>query len=71
MQEVNAADDALAGLKGRTVYYDTPGWTNSERAAFTERLLGAAIPHRWNGDELSVDRTYEAECDQLFDGGYG
>jgi len=70
MQEVNSAYDALAGLKGTTVYYDTPGWTNSQRATFTKELLDAEVPHRWNGEELSVDQTYEARCDRLFDGGF-
>jgi DnaJ-class molecular chaperone len=70
MQEVNAAYDALAGLKGTTVYYDTPGWTNRQRAAFTRELLDADIPHRWNGEELSVDKSHETKCDRLFDEGF-
>lgn len=51
------------------VYYDTPEWTNRQRAAFTEVLLDSAIPHRWNGGELSVDASYEEMCDELFDQG--
>ena len=70
MQEVNAAYEAVAGLKGRTVYYDTPEWTNGQRAAFTKELLDAGIPHRWNAEELSVDQSNETKCDRLFDKGF-
>jgi DnaJ domain len=68
MQEVNAAYQALAGLEGQLVYWDTPEWSNRQRAELTEALLKAGIPHRWSDEELSVDRSYEDELDGLIRG---
>lgn len=59
MQEVNAAYQEVAGLKGTTVYWQTAGWTNRQRADLTRQLLDMGIPHRWSGEELSVDKRYE------------
>jgi hypothetical protein len=50
---------------GKTVYWDTPDWTNQQRAELTRQLLDSGIPHRWNEEELAVDQRYEAKVDRL------
>jgi len=47
------------------VAYDTDGWTNRQRAKFTETLLDAGISHEWTGTELVVAREHEAFVDLL------
>jgi hypothetical protein len=47
------------------VAYDTDGWTNRQRARFTETLLDAGISHEWSGTELVVDREHESYVDGL------
>ena len=64
MQEVSQAYSEMQG--GRLVYWETPRWSNDQRAAVTVRLLGARIPHRWDEEgELSVDRQYEDAVDKI------
>jgi hypothetical protein len=67
MQEVNWAYGKLRGATGTFVYWDTVGWSNIERGRLTAKLLNREIPHRWNGDELAVDRRFEAQVDRLLD----
>lgn len=67
MQEVNWAYTELAGTSGRLVFLDTPGWSNDQRAKLTLALLNADIPHRWDQEELSVNRAYEAQVDRLLE----
>jgi len=47
------------------VAYDTDGWTNRQRARFTETLLEAGISHEWSGTELVVARRHESFVDGL------
>lgn len=47
------------------VVYTTEGWSNQERAALTEDLLSAGIPHEWNGSDLTASRQYEAKIDEI------
>jgi hypothetical protein len=62
LQVVTEAYNAVRG--GWLVYWETPGWTNSERASVTVKLLQARVPHRWDEDGvLSVNRLYEAAVD--------
>lgn len=68
MQEVNWAYGELRGATGAMVYWDTVGWSNVERGRLTAKLLNREIPHRWNGEELAVDRRFENQVDPLMDG---
>ena len=68
MQEVNWTYSQLRGATGTTVYWDTDGWSNIDRGRLTAKLLNREIPHRWNGEELSVDRRFESQVDRLLDG---
>jgi hypothetical protein len=65
MQEVNWAYAELRGATGVMVYWDTPGWSNIDRARLTGKLLNRGIPHRWTREELAVDRQYESQVDSL------
>ena len=47
------------------VAYDTDGWTNRQRARFTETLLDAGVSHEWSGTELVVGREHEEYVDGL------
>jgi len=57
--------DPASGAEGGDVAYDTEGWTNRQRARFTETLLDAGISHEWSGTELVVAREHEAYVDGL------
>ena len=64
MLEVNQAYQSMKG--GRLVYWDTPNWSNGQRAAVTVKLLEAKVPHRWEGDgSLSVHHKYEGKVDRI------
>ncbi len=67
MQQVNWAYQELHS-DAQTVYWDTDeGWTNEMRGQLTAALLHAGIPHRWNGNELSVHIQYENRVDAVLD----
>ena len=65
MQEVNWAYAQLRGVTGAMVYYYTDGWTNIDRGRLSAKLLNREIPHRWNREELAVDRRFETQVDKL------
>jgi len=48
-----------------TVIYNVAGWTTEERAALTESLLGASIPHEWDGSDLHIPTDYETKVDRI------
>jgi len=49
------------------VIYNVAGWTSEERAALTERLLDASIPHQWDGSDLRIRRDDEKRVDKIID----
>lgn len=49
------------------VHYDVSGWTWDQRAELTEVLAEVGLPHGWDGDELVVPESAEADADGLFD----
>jgi len=48
------------------VHYDLAGWTFEQRAELSETLAEGDVPHRWDGEELVVPESIEAEVDALF-----
>jgi hypothetical protein len=65
MAEVNVAYQALMKFAAMDVVYGTKGWSNRDRADFTEELLDAGVPHEWNGSEVTVAGQYEKVVDQI------
>jgi hypothetical protein len=59
------ADGHAPEGRGADVAYDTDGWTNRQRAKFTETLLNAGVSHEWSGTELVVQPQHEAFVDGL------
>jgi hypothetical protein len=66
MQQVTWAHQELGG-GGVTVSWEVDGWTNSMRGNLTTELLDREVPHRWDGEELTVVRQYEQTVDSLLD----
>ncbi|HUO48646.1 MAG TPA: hypothetical protein VMU09_07420 [Acidimicrobiales bacterium] len=63
--DAHAHNGAPGARPDADVAYDTDGWTNRQRARFTETLLDAGISHEWSGTELVVAREHEAYVDGL------
>jgi hypothetical protein len=47
------------------VTYNLENMAHLQRAELTKTLLDAGVPHKWNGDELTVSRPDEAYVDSL------
>jgi len=63
--DANGADGPTPEGRLADVAYDTDGWTNRQRAKFTETLLDAGVSHEWSGTELVVRPQHEAFVDGL------
>ncbi len=50
-----------------TVVYEMDGWEPAERADLDQILDAAAVPHRWQDDDLVVPGADEAKVDALMD----
>ncbi len=51
-----------------SVIYNVSGWSQEERAALTQALDEAAIPHQWDGSDLRIPNDYEKKVDRIIDG---
>jgi hypothetical protein len=49
------------------VHYDVSAWNFDQRAELSEALAEAELPHAWDGDEVVVPESVEADVDRLFD----
>lgn len=47
------------------VHYDLANWSFEQMAELAATLADAAIPHAWDGDELIVPESAEAETDDV------
>lgn len=65
MFELNLAYEELVSTSLVDVDYDTDGWTNRQRAATTEALLDAGIPHEWAGTSLLISPEHEEAADRI------
>jgi hypothetical protein len=49
------------------VHYDVSAWNFDQRAELSEALAEAELPHAWDGDEVVIPESVEADVDRLFD----
>lgn len=47
------------------VLYDLDGWSFDQQAELAAELAEAEVPHTWEGSELVVPETYEAQADSI------
>ena len=47
------------------VLYDLGGWSFDQQAELAAELAEAEVPHTWEGSELVVPETHEAQADVL------
>lgn len=49
------------------VHYNVDVWTLDQQAELAEAMAQALVPHAWDGSELVVPETHEAEVDAIFE----
>lgn len=47
------------------VLYDLDGWSFDQQAELAAELAEAGVPHTWEGSELVVPETHEAQADSI------
>jgi len=56
-----------ASVDHEELVYDLAAWTDDQRGALDLLLLGAEIPHGWDGPLLTAPHIREAEIDGFID----